>query len=105
MLVEGALDVEAVRRAGGVLVPFAAGGTAIKSAHFEVLRDVHASAPARLGVAFDPNEAGRAAAARVWEHLTDTEAGTARAAELPTGSTRRVSSRREPPGSTRAGCI
>ena len=85
VLVEGALDVEAVRRAGGALVPIAPCGTAITPAHLEVLRDVDAGAPARLLVAFDPDEAGRAAAARVWEHLTDTEAGTARAAELPDG--------------------
>lgn len=43
------------------------------------------AAPVLVEGALDVDAVGRAAPARVWEHLTDTEAGTARAAELPDG--------------------
>ncbi|WP_454044665.1 toprim domain-containing protein [Cellulosimicrobium sp. Marseille-Q8652] len=86
VFVEGALDVEAIRRTGSVVVPVSGCGTALTATHLVQLRAIQESAVA-LGVfAFDADDAGRAAAARVWDLLTDDEAGTAGALVLPDGT-------------------
>ncbi|MGW8566671.1 hypothetical protein [Isoptericola sp. NPDC055881] len=48
VLVEGALDAEAVRRAGNDLVSLALCGTAITAGHLQQLRDIDAGAVGRL---------------------------------------------------------
>lgn len=82
-IVEGALDVEAAKRAGPNYVPLAPLGTAITPAHLEVLRGIDATSIERLILAMDPDEGGVNATVRLWEMLDPVEAGEARAAVMP----------------------
>ncbi|WP_235915529.1 toprim domain-containing protein [Puerhibacterium puerhi] len=86
VLVEGALDVEAVRRAGPDYVPVAACGTAITTGHLEQLRTLDPHALERAIVTLDGDAAGAAGARRLWDQLTATEAGTIGAVVLPAGT-------------------
>jgi DNA primase catalytic core len=83
---EGALDVEAVRRTGAAVVPLSGCGTAITATHLDQLRAIHPSAVALAVFAFDADTAGRAAAVRSWDLLTNDEAGAAGALVLPDGT-------------------
>lgn len=83
---EGALDVEAIRRTGADVVPLSGCGTAITTTHLDQLRATHPGAVALAVFAFDADTAGRAAAVRSWDLLTDDEAGVASALVLPDGT-------------------
>ncbi|MFE6968881.1 toprim domain-containing protein [Isoptericola sp. NPDC057653] len=86
VLVEGALDAEAVRRAGNDLVPVALCGTAITADHLQQLRDIDPAAVGRLTTATDADTAGQGAICRLWNLLTTDEAATVRAAVLEPGT-------------------
>ena len=86
VFVEGALDVEAIRRTGSPVVPLSGCGTALTATHLERVRAIHADAAALAVFAFDADPAGQAAAVRAWDLLTDDEAGTAGALVLPDGT-------------------
>lgn len=86
VLVEGALDAEAARRLGIEYVPVAACGTAVTARHLEGLRAINPTAVARAVVMLDPDDAGTAAAHRLWTQLTPAEAGTIATAHLPGGA-------------------
>jgi DNA primase catalytic core len=91
VLVEGptdhaALHLAAARLAeqtGVEIVPIAAGGTGVTQQHLQALRDATGRDLTDLIVALDPDTAGHAAAARVWEALTPREAAHAKALDLP----------------------
>lgn len=85
-VVEGALDAEAIRRTGTAVVAVSGCGTAVTTTHLERLRAIHPDAVALAVFAFDADAAGRGAASRVWDLLTDVEAGTAGALVLPEGT-------------------
>jgi len=85
VITEGAFDVEAVRRVGANLAPLASCGTAVTTTQLEQIRALDPSALTRLVIATDPDNAGRAAARRVWDMLTPAEQTTARVAVLPGG--------------------
>jgi DNA primase len=85
IIVEGALDVEAVKHLGPTYVPLAACGTAITTRHLMLLRNMRADALNGAVVMLDPDPAGVGAALRLWHQLADTEAGTIRYATLPGG--------------------
>ncbi|MEL7978346.1 toprim domain-containing protein [Isoptericola sp. F-RaC21] len=86
VLVEGALDAEAVRRAGHDLVPLAACGTAITDHHLQLLRDIDAGAVRRLVGATDADAGGQSAICRLWALVTPDEAATVRIAQLEPGT-------------------
>jgi DNA primase catalytic core len=94
VLVEGATDQAALHlaaaalteRTGIEIVPVAACGTGITVQHLQALRDATGRDLNNLIVALDADNAGRTAAARVWEMLTPDEAAHARALDLPTGT-------------------
>jgi len=86
VFVEGALDVEAIRRTGSPVVPLSGCGTALTATHLERVRAIHPGAVALAVFAFDADAAGQAAAVRAWDLLTDDEAGTAGALVLPDGT-------------------
>ncbi len=86
VFVEGALDVEAIRRTGSPVVPLSGCGTALTATHLERVRAIHSGAVALAVFAFDADAAGQAAAVRAWDLLTDDEAGTAGALVLPDGT-------------------
>lgn len=94
VLVEGATDHAALRlaasalteRTGIEIVPVAACGTGITERHLRALRDATGRDLGDLIVALDADNAGRTAAARVWDMLTPDEAAHARALNLPTGT-------------------
>lgn len=86
VLVEGALDAEAVRRAGNDLVSLALCGTAITAGHLQQLRDIDPAAVGRLTTATDADTAGQGAICRLWNLLTPDEATTVRAAVLEHGT-------------------
>ncbi|MEU2201646.1 toprim domain-containing protein [Isoptericola sp. NPDC019482] len=86
VLVEGALDAEAVRRAGNDLVPLGLCGTAITAGHLQQLRDIDPAAVGRLINATDADTAGQGAICRLWNLLTTDEAATVRAAVLEPGT-------------------
>ena len=86
VLVEGALDVEAARRAGGNLVPVAACGTAVTPEQLDLLRSINPGAVGRLVVALDSDQAGQAGAARVWAMMSPAEQASAQAARLHPGA-------------------
>jgi transposase-like protein len=54
--------------------------------HLERLRAIHPDAVVLAVFAFDADNAGRGAASRVWDLLSDVEAGTAGALVLPEGA-------------------
>ena len=83
--VEGALDAEAVSRAGQDYVPAAPLGTAWTAAHLRMLRDIEPGVLERMITATDADGPGMKSAARLWEMLTPREAGLASAAVLPAG--------------------
>lgn len=70
VLVEGALDAEAVRRAGNGLVSLTLCGTAITAGHLQQLRDIDLAAVSRLINATDADTAGQGAICRLWNLLT-----------------------------------
>ncbi|WP_278236921.1 toprim domain-containing protein [Isoptericola sp. AK164] len=82
VLVEGALDAEAVRRTGADLVPLAACGTAITTGHLEALRAIDPDSVGRLILATDADTAGQRATCRLVGLLTPDEVATVRVAEL-----------------------
>ncbi|GED11317.1 toprim domain-containing protein [Cellulosimicrobium cellulans] len=86
VFVEGALDVEAIRRTGSAVVPVSGCGTALTTTHLERVRALHPGAVALAVFAFDADTAGRAAAVRAFDLLTNDEAGTAGALVLPDGA-------------------
>ncbi|MCZ2261980.1 toprim domain-containing protein [Isoptericola sp. QY 916] len=86
VLVEGALDAEAVRRAGNDLVPLGLCGTAITAGHLQQLRDIDSAAVGRLISATDADTAGQGAVCRLWNLLTTEETATVRAAALEPGT-------------------
>jgi DNA primase catalytic core len=94
VLVEGPTDHAALRlaaaglteRTGIEIVPVAAGGTGVTEAHLQALREATGRNLSDLIVALDPDNAGRTAAARVWEMLTAHEATRAQALDLPEGT-------------------
>lgn len=86
VLVEGALDAEAVRRAGNDLVPLGLCGTAITADHLQQLRNIAPDAVGRLINATDADTAGQGAICRLWNLLTVDEAATVRAAALEPGT-------------------
>lgn len=86
VLVEGALDAEAVRRAGNDLVPLALCGTAVTASHLQHLRNIDPGAVGRLINATDADTAGQGAIYRLWNLLTSEEAATVRAAALEHGT-------------------
>lgn len=67
-------------------MPLSGCGTAITTTHLNQLRATHPGAVALAVFAFDADTAGRAAAARSWDLLTDDEAGVASALVLPDGT-------------------
>lgn len=83
VLVEGAMDREAVRALGEDLVPLAPCGTAVTQAQLDLLRDLVPGGLESLLVALDGDSAGRKAAARVWNMLTPEEATSVEAAVVP----------------------
>jgi DNA primase len=83
--VEGALDAEAVARAGQDYVPAAPLGTAWTSAHLKMLREIEPGVLERMITATDADGPGMKSAVRLWEMLTAHEAGLASAAVLPAG--------------------
>jgi DNA primase catalytic core len=94
VLVEGATDQAALHlvasalteRTGIEIVPVAACGTGITEQHLQALRDATGRDLRDLIVALDADNAGRTAAARVWDMLTADEAAHAQALDLPTGT-------------------
>lgn len=83
VFVEGAFDVAAVNQLGDtLLVPLAPCGTALTAAQ---VAQVRALCPGTMApvLAFDSDRAGRGAARRTWDLLTDAEAATATHALLP----------------------
>jgi DNA primase catalytic core len=94
VLVEGPTDHAALQlaatglaeRTGVEIVPVAAGGTGVTEAHLQALRDATGRDLTGLIVALDADNAGRTAAARVWEMLTAHEAAHAQALDLPDGT-------------------
>lgn len=94
VLVEGATDQAALHltasalaeRTGIEIVPVAACGTGITEQHLQALRDATGRDLSDLLVALDADNAGRTAAARVWDMLTPDEAAHARALDLPIGT-------------------
>jgi hypothetical protein len=94
VLVEGPTDHAALRlaaadlaeRTGVGIVPVAAGGTGVTEQHLRALREATGRDLTDLIVALDPDNAGRTAAARVWEALTPHEAAHAQALDLPAGT-------------------
>lgn len=86
VLVEGALDAEAVRRAGHDLVPLALCGTAVTLHHLQQLRDIDPTAASRLINATDADAGGRGAICRLWGLLETAEASTVRVATFDAGS-------------------
>lgn len=82
VIVEGALDAEAIRTLAGPWVPVAACGTAITPAHVKALASTHLRALRTAVIALDPDPAGRAAAQRLWDHLSPGAAAEVRAARL-----------------------
>jgi DNA primase len=94
VLVEGPTDHAAIHlaatglaeRTGVEIVPVAAGGTGVTEAHLQALRDATGRDLTGLIVALDADNAGRTAAARVWEMLTANEAAHAQALDLPDGT-------------------
>ncbi|PUB20845.1 DNA primase catalytic core [Promicromonospora sp. AC04] len=94
VLVEGPTDHAALHlaaadlaaRTGIEIVPLAAGGTGITEAHIQALREATGRDLSDLIVALDPDNAGRTAAARVWEMLTAHEAAHAQGLDLPGGT-------------------
>jgi DNA primase catalytic core len=94
VLVEGPTDHAALRlaaaglaeRTGIEIVPVAAGGTGVTEAHLQALREATGRDLSDLIVALDSDNAGRTAAARVWEMLTAHEAAHAQALDLPAGT-------------------
>ena len=84
VLVEGAMDVAAVRAvAGDDVVPLAPCGTAVTGEQLDLLRRATGRDLTDLVVAFDPDGPGRAAAARVWSMLDPAEAAAAHTLTLP----------------------
>ncbi len=87
VIVEGAMDVEAVRALGDPdLVPLAPCGTAITTTQLAVLAAARPDGLDGLLVAFDPDTAGRKAATRLWTMLDPHEASTAQHVDLPAGT-------------------
>jgi DNA primase catalytic core len=94
VLVEGPSDHAALQlaaadlaeRTGIEIVPVAACGTGITRLHLQALRDATGRDLGDLIVALDADNAGRTAAARVWDMLTPDEAAHAQALDLPTGT-------------------
>ncbi|CAM3808922.1 MobF family relaxase [Occultella aeris] len=86
VFVEGAFDLEAVRRVGDpMLVPLAGCGTALTREHLRQVRDLCPDTMAPI-FAFDADRAGHRATGRVWSMLTDDEAALASSAILPGGA-------------------
>ena len=83
VLVEGPIDVLAVRRLQQPLVPIAPSGTALTPNHVQALADI-ATSP-RIIVAFDADDAGRTAASRAYPLLKDNFAAV-RYLPLPAGA-------------------
>lgn len=86
VLVEGALDREAVATLGDTFVPIAPCGTAVTTAQLDVLRDIVPGGLSRLVVATDGDEAGIKAATRLWHLLTPAEAADVQAVVIPEGA-------------------
>ncbi|GAA4706745.1 DNA primase, catalytic core [Promicromonospora umidemergens] len=94
VLVEGPTDHAALHlaasdlaeRTGIEIVPIAAGGTGVTEAHLQALREATGRDLSDLIVALDPDNAGRTAAARVWDLLTAHEAAHVQALDLPGGT-------------------
>jgi len=86
VLVEGALDAEAVRRASNGLVPLALCGTAVTAGYLQQLRNIDPAAAARLINATNADPAVRGAICRLWSLLDAVEAATVRAAVLEAGA-------------------
>lgn len=85
VLLEGAMDVAAMRVAMPDVVPVASCGTAVTIEQLALLRSLTPDGLGSLVVALDPDAAGRKASARVWGMLTPDEAAAARALALPDG--------------------
>lgn len=86
VLVEGAFDAEAVRRAGADLVPVAACGTAITAGHLEELRAIDPDSAGRLILATDADTAGGRVTCRLVGLLAPDEVATVRVAKLEPGT-------------------
>lgn len=85
VLVEGPMDIAALRIAAPHLVPVAACGTAVTAEHLAQLRHATPGGLADLIVALDPDSAGQKAAVRVWSMLDPAEAAAVHAVTLPDG--------------------
>ena len=83
VIVEGALDAEAVRSLHGPLVTVAPCGTAFTSGHVQVLANIHAWTLGEAVITFDPDAAGQTATRRLWEVLPAAVAAQIHAARLP----------------------
>lgn len=83
VVVEGALDAEAVRTQAGPWVPVAACGTAITPRHLHALASINPNALRHAVLALDPDTAGQAATRRLWDQLTPDVAALIRCAALP----------------------
>lgn len=86
VIVEGAMDLEAVRTLGASLVPLAPCGTALTQDQLNALRRIRGGELNDLVLALDADDAGRKAALRTWTLLTPTEAEHATVATLPDGA-------------------
>jgi len=86
VIVEGILDAKAVTAAtGGRMAGLAPGGTALTPQQVAVLGRVVDLATTPVIVATDADTAGRTAASRDWQILTDAGVPNPRAATLPAG--------------------
>lgn len=83
VIVEGAMDAEAIRTLHGPFVPLAACGTAVTTGHIEAIAAINPAALRHAVIALDPDQAGLAAAHRLWEALPPDAAAEIRAAVLP----------------------
>jgi DNA primase catalytic core len=85
VLVEGALDAEAVNTLGEDLVAVAPCGTALTPAQFDVLRAATPDGLVHLIAGYDADTGGVKATARLWELLRDDELEHVRVLTLPEG--------------------
>lgn len=83
VVVEGALDAEAVRTLGGPWVPLAACGTAVTAAHADALSSINPRAWRGAVIALDPDAAGAAATQHLWGQLAPDAAAEIRCVTLP----------------------
>ncbi len=86
VIVEGAMDLEAVRTASTRHVPLAPCGTALTETQLAALRRTRGAPITDLILALDNDAAGRKAVLRAWSLLTPLEAERATVATLPEGS-------------------